>query len=156
MGTFLANLIGVYLLCGIVLYGLGSIIRAQWDASGKMELPKRERSKLYYKIGIALGFLFWPLFLFGIPLFRWANHRKTNKYLGFCEHATSLDPICGPCSREIEKDPVEEAVKRRLAAVPSHYRCCSCQTVFEGFPPTSTPEGMPLCIGCHDIRRRKR
>jgi len=159
MSTLWVNLAGAYLLCGLVLYGFGSIARARWIASGKIEPLKGKHSELYTKIGIALGLLFWPLFLLGVPLFRRINRRKTNKYVGLCEHATELDPICGPCSREIERDPAEEALRRRLTEISakanaelgearSYYRCSSCNLGFEGFPPSSATDGMPLCTSC--------
>jgi DNA-directed RNA polymerase subunit RPC12/RpoP len=122
----LANAIGIYLLAGTVLMGLGLMAKARWVASGKLKPPANmgKYEKLYFVIGTTLGVLFWPVF-FIVIMIGWRMKRKTRKlerFLGYCEHSTAFEPICGPCSRDIERENAatsyiispEEAVKRRL------------------------------------------
>jgi transcription elongation factor Elf1 len=124
-----ANAIGIYLLAGAVLTGLGLMVKAGWVASGKIKpLNMGKHGKLLFGVGVVVGVLFWPVFLIVINL-GWRMKRKTQKFekfLGYCEHHTALEPICGPCSRQIERESLssnattnyivspEEDAKRRL------------------------------------------
>lgn len=123
----LANIIGIYLLTGTVLMGMGLIRKAGWIESGKLkETPMGKYGKLSYGIGVTFGVLFWPVFLIGITLI-WrmkGRTRKLERFMGYCGHSTVLEPICGPCSRQIERENTstvtkylvspEEAAKRHL------------------------------------------
>lgn len=172
----LANAIGIYLLIGTVLMGLGLVTRAGWKASGKLrETPHGKYGKQLFAVGIALGTLLWPLFIFAMPLM-WRLRGKIKgieRHIEYCEHSTQLDPICGPCSRELKRtttkhrvgrDPVEEAARHHLAEIAakvqadlgrarSYYRCAVCMIEFDGFPSASTEMGMPLCQNCKESRK---
>lgn len=99
------NAIGVYLLAGVVLNGLGQLVRARWVAAGKMKpLNLAPNRQWILWVGIGLAVLAWPIFLITISI-GWRMRRKTRKmeaFLGYCEHSTAIDPICGPCQREID------------------------------------------------------
>jgi glutaredoxin-related protein len=101
----LANAIGIYLLAGTVLMGMSLIVKAGWLAAGKIKPPNMGKyEKLYVAIGMALGVLFWPLILIGLTIGWRMRRRKMQRWLGYCEHATAFEPICGPCSRDIKKE----------------------------------------------------
>lgn len=109
--------IGIYLLAGVVLNGLGHLVRARWIASRKMEpLKFRKGQEWFFWVGILAGVLLWPVFLVTISI-GWRMKRKTRKlekFLGYCEHFTPLEPICGPCSRAMDQE-------RELGARVSNY-----------------------------------
>lgn len=111
MGTFLANLIGAYLLIGVVLYGFSSLAQARWIASGQMKPPSK-RAKRLRVIGTAIGVLLWPLGLIVIPIWRWKSRQKAIKYMGFCEHATAWEPVCRSCRLEMD---VEKNLKNAVS-----------------------------------------
>lgn len=169
----LANAIGIYLLAGTVLMGLGLMTRAGWKASGKLkEAPQGKYGKQLFVIGVILGTLLWPIFIFAMPFMWWLRGKVKGieRHIEYCVHSTPFEPICGPCSRELQKtsaitkrrvggDEVEKAARRHLAEIAakvnaelgephSFYECWSCKVMFEGFPPAATSEGRPLCGSC--------
>jgi len=104
--------IGVYLLAGVVLNGLGHLVRARWIASGQMKpLNLAPGRKWILPVAIAASTILWPLFLVTISI-GWRIRRKTRKLeetLGYCAHANQWMPICNACRREIEREKKEGA-----------------------------------------------
>ena len=168
-----AHAIGVYLLGGTISMGLGLVVRAGWIRLGKMKpIPAgNPYRKIPFFVGIALGFLLWPLFLLGLTIaWKFNKNRRVEEYLGYCEHANSLDPICPACSMDIERR--KKVVFKRVTDEPefiggedlgkssgrlplaritkSYYVCSVCKIEYEGFPHGSDADGRLLCPACKD------
>lgn len=99
--------IGIYLLAGVVLNGLGHLVRARWIASGQMKpLNLAPGRRWIVPAAIIFATLVWPLFLITISI-GWRIRRKTRKMeetLGYCAHANQWMPICNECRRAMESE----------------------------------------------------
>ena len=97
------NLIGFYLVLGFVIQGLGTLVKIQWVRIGKIQPPWRGRhGKLIFVLASVLGVLIWPISLVAISL-AWKLNKncKVEQFLGHCEHATEIEPICDACRKKM-------------------------------------------------------
>lgn len=137
------NALGIYLVVGTAFYGLGWMVQARWAQAGKSDRVKG--AALY--LGTILGILLWPVFLVSIPVI-WRIRRKSRrmeKILGYCEHATALEPYCGPCSRQMKRDEESRAVRGTLVRLRSMEAGMdrTCKRAVEAYL-----KEKPACPGC--------
>lgn len=168
------NLLGAYLAAGTVFYGIGWMVRSAWTRAGKMEPIRGKHRWLAIFLGTVIGVLFWPVVLAMITI-GWSMRRKTKRmerFLGFCEHHTILEPYCGRCKRELDResarfnspkmadlprvsdDALERLLRSSVLEADSFYYCADCGIRGQGFPPAARDDGRPVCSYCDSARRR--
>lgn len=116
--------IGIYLLAGVIMMGLGQLVRKRWEGSGKIKPLKFTKTwqRWVYGFGIALATLLWPIVVVGLNIAWLRNRRKVNRFLGYCEHATAFEPVCNACRRDIEREGAVQSLRTRIAGMERHAR----------------------------------
>lgn len=155
--------IGIYLLAGVVLNGLGHLVRARWGASGEMKPYNLAPGRRWIPWVVNFfAILLWPVLLVTFSI-GFGKRRKEITMGGTSSFIVGRRPLISKAAEEYTKSVLAKMARHSQApergapvspgveGVPpeeSLYRCSACGLMSEGPAPASNEKGWPLCVKC--------